>query len=44
CAELVGLAPRAAFDGFPDEVEIPGFDPRRHLLENALRDADLAIS
>ncbi|MBI4897185.1 MAG: glutamate formiminotransferase [Actinobacteria bacterium] len=44
CAELVGLAPRAAFDGFPDEIELPGFDPQRHLLEIALRRAGLAIS
>jgi glutamate formiminotransferase / 5-formyltetrahydrofolate cyclo-ligase len=36
-AELVGLAPRAAMDGFPEDVPLPGFDPRRHLLENALR-------
>lgn len=36
CAELVGLAPRAAFDGFPPDIEIPGYDPARHLLENAL--------
>jgi glutamate formiminotransferase / 5-formyltetrahydrofolate cyclo-ligase len=35
-AELVGLAPAAAFDGFPQDVPIPGFDPARHLLENAL--------
>jgi glutamate formiminotransferase / 5-formyltetrahydrofolate cyclo-ligase len=35
-AELVGLAPRAAFEGFPQELPIPGFDPGRHLLENAL--------
>jgi len=35
-AELVGLAPAAAFDGFPDDVPIPGFDPARHLIENAL--------
>ena len=34
--ELVGLAPRAAFDGFPDDVPIPGFDPQRHLIETAL--------
>ena len=38
-AELVGLAPRAAFDGFPDDVPIPGFDPARHLIENALGNA-----
>jgi glutamate formiminotransferase len=30
--ELIGLAPRAAFDGFPDDLPVPGFDPRRHLL------------
>jgi len=35
-AELVGLAPRVAFDGFPQELPIPGFDPARHLIENAL--------
>ncbi|HEX5853442.1 MAG TPA: hypothetical protein VFY36_10155 [Solirubrobacteraceae bacterium] len=35
-AELVGLAPAAAFDGFPQDVPIPGFDPARHLIENAL--------
>jgi glutamate formiminotransferase len=36
-AELVGLAPRAALDGFPDDVSLRGFDPARHVLENALR-------
>lgn len=36
-AELVGLAPQAAFEGFPDDVEIRGFDPERHVIENALR-------
>jgi glutamate formiminotransferase / 5-formyltetrahydrofolate cyclo-ligase len=35
-AELVGLAPAAAFEGFPAEVPMPGFDPQRHLIENAL--------
>jgi len=35
-AELVGLAPRAALDGFPAEIPMPGFDPARHLIENAL--------
>ncbi len=34
--ELVGLAPRAALEGFPEEVPLPGFDPARHLIENAL--------
>ncbi len=36
-AELVGLAPTAAFEGFPRELPMPGFDPERHLIENALR-------
>src|SRR4051812_15277691 len=35
-AELVGLAPAAAFEGFPPDVPLRGFDPRRHLIENAL--------
>lgn len=35
-AELVGLAPAAAFEGFPDDLPVPGFDPARHLIENAL--------
>jgi glutamate formiminotransferase len=35
-AELVGLAPRAALDGFPADVRLSGFDPARHLIENAL--------
>jgi glutamate formiminotransferase/glutamate formiminotransferase/formiminotetrahydrofolate cyclodeaminase len=38
-AELVGLAPSAALDGFPLELPLRGFDPERHLLENALRAA-----
>ena len=36
-AELVGLAPAAALEGFPDDVPLRGFDPERHLIENALR-------
>lgn len=36
-AELVGLAPQAAFEGFPADVPLRGFTPGRHLLENALR-------
>ena len=36
-AELVGLAPEAAFRDFPEDVPIRGFSPERHLLENALR-------
>jgi glutamate formiminotransferase / 5-formyltetrahydrofolate cyclo-ligase len=35
-AELVGLAPRAALAGFPADVPLRGFDPDRHIIENAL--------
>ncbi len=35
-AELVGLAPQAALEGFPEDVPLPGFDPARHTIENAL--------
>jgi glutamate formiminotransferase / 5-formyltetrahydrofolate cyclo-ligase len=35
-AELVGLAPRAALEGFPEDLPLPGFDPARHVIENAL--------
>jgi glutamate formiminotransferase len=36
-AELVGLVPAAALHGFPEDVPLRGFDPERHLVENALR-------
>lgn len=36
-AELVGLAPAAALEGFPADVPLRGFDPVRHVLEEALR-------
>jgi glutamate formiminotransferase / 5-formyltetrahydrofolate cyclo-ligase len=36
CAELVGLAPRAALERFPENVPLPGFDPGVHVIENAL--------
>jgi glutamate formiminotransferase / 5-formyltetrahydrofolate cyclo-ligase len=39
-AELVGLAPAAAFEDFPSEVRIRNFDPERQLIENALRSLD----
>jgi glutamate formiminotransferase/glutamate formiminotransferase/formiminotetrahydrofolate cyclodeaminase len=35
--EIVGLAPSAALERFPDEVPLPGFDPERQVLEKALR-------
>ncbi len=42
-AELVGLAPRAALDNFPENLPMPGFDPARHVIESALG-IDTAIS
>jgi glutamate formiminotransferase len=35
-AELVGLAPEAALEGYPEEPPIRGFDPRLHVIENLL--------
>jgi glutamate formiminotransferase len=35
-AELVGLAPQAALEGFPEDVRLVGFDPARHVIEHAL--------
>lgn len=35
--ELVGLAPGAALQRFPEDVPLRGFSPERHVLENALR-------
>ena len=35
-AELVGLAPAGAMAGFPEDLPMPGFDPSRHVIENAL--------
>jgi glutamate formiminotransferase/glutamate formiminotransferase/formiminotetrahydrofolate cyclodeaminase len=34
--ELVGLAPAAALEGFPEDLPLRGFDPARHVIENAL--------
>lgn len=39
-AELVGLAPAEAFEGFPADVALRGFSPERHLLENVLAAID----
>jgi glutamate formiminotransferase len=35
-AEIVGLVPRAALEGFPPGLEIRGFDAERQIAENAL--------
>jgi glutamate formiminotransferase/glutamate formiminotransferase/formiminotetrahydrofolate cyclodeaminase len=36
CGELVGLAPKVALNGFPEDVPLRGFDAGVHLIENAL--------
>jgi len=35
-AELVGLAPAAALEGFPEDVALIGYDPARQVMEKAL--------
>lgn len=35
-AEVIGLLPRAAVEGYPDDVPIRGFDPAFHLIENRI--------
>jgi hypothetical protein len=35
-AELVGLVPEAAMEGYPDEPPIRDFDPKRDVIENVL--------
>lgn len=35
-AELVGLAPAAALDGYPQDLPLRGFVPEKHVIENAL--------
>jgi glutamate formiminotransferase / 5-formyltetrahydrofolate cyclo-ligase len=34
--ELIGLAPQAALDGLPGDLELKGFDETRHVLEKRL--------
>jgi glutamate formiminotransferase len=38
-AELVGLIPGAALAGYPADVPMRGFDPRRHVIEVRLAEA-----
>ena len=38
-AELVGLIPRAALVGYPEDVPMRGFDPARHVIEARLAEA-----
>jgi glutamate formiminotransferase len=35
-AELVGLIPEAALEGYPDDVPIRGFQPDQHVIERRL--------
>jgi glutamate formiminotransferase len=35
-AELVGLIPGAALEGYPDDVPMPDFDPDAHVIERRL--------
>lgn len=35
-AELVGLIPQASLRGYPEDVPMRGFDPRRHVIERRL--------
>jgi glutamate formiminotransferase len=35
-AELVGLTPSAALQGFPDDVRFVGLDPEKQVIENIL--------
>jgi glutamate formiminotransferase / 5-formyltetrahydrofolate cyclo-ligase len=35
-AELIGLIPKGALDGYPDDVPIRGFDPKVHVIERRL--------
>ncbi len=35
-AELIGLVPRGALDGYPGDVPIRGFDPGLHVIERRL--------
>jgi glutamate formiminotransferase len=35
-AELVGLIPQAALEGYPADVPMRGFDPRQHVIEARL--------
>lgn len=39
-AEIVGLVPRAALDGFPDDLPLGDFDPARGVIEERLRPLD----
>ena len=36
-AEVVGLVPEAALEGWPDQAPISGFDPAKHVIERRVR-------
>jgi len=35
-AEIVGLVPAAALQGFPPQLPIRDFDPERHVIERRI--------
>jgi glutamate formiminotransferase len=41
-AELVGLVPQAALEGFPPGIPIVGFDPDRHVIERRVGGEDVS--
>ena len=43
-AELVGLAPEAALEGYPDDPPIRDFDPAEHVIERVIDERSLARS
>jgi hypothetical protein len=36
-AEIIGLVPEAALEGWPADVTLAGFDPAKHVIENRVR-------
>jgi glutamate formiminotransferase len=36
-AEVVGLVPEGALQGWPDRAPLPGFDPAKHVIERRVR-------
>jgi glutamate formiminotransferase len=36
-AEIVGMIPGAALEGWPEEIPLPGFDPANQVIERRVR-------
>jgi glutamate formiminotransferase len=36
-AEIIGLVPQQALEGWPEDVPLAGFDPAKHVIENRVR-------